>query len=327
MTSARDSLPAYFLRRALFALFLVFAVSSASLVLARLAGGDFVTGSFGVEAHRETIEQARARYGLDKPIVAQYGDWLARVVRLDLGQSLLYDRPVSDLIPERAANTAILALTALIFATLIGLPLGVIAGSRSAGGSALSGVIRGVSLVLLSMPPLITSLFLIFVAARTGWMPIGGMRSAGATETGVTLDLLRHLVVPAAALALPLAAMFERLQAQAMADTIGAPFVLATFARGVPRSRIVWRDALKASLRPVAAVYGLVVGTLLSGSFVVEVITAWPGLGRLLLDALRARDVFLVAGCAGAGAIFLALGTLLSDALLAMVDPRAAEPS
>jgi peptide/nickel transport system permease protein len=314
---------AYFSRRLIFALFLVFAVSSASLVLARLAGGDYVTESLGIEARRETIAQARARLGLDKSIGAQYRDWLGRAVRLDLGRSLLYDRPVSDLIPERAANTAILAFTALLVATLVGLPLGVVAGSRR--GGVLPGAIRGASLILLSMPPLLTSLFLIFVAARTGWMPIAGMRSAGEPATGLTVDLLRHLIVPAGALALPLAAMFERLQAQAMADAIGAPFVLATLARGVPRSRVVWRDALKPSLRPVVAVYGLVVGTLLSGSFVVEVITAWPGLGRLMLDALRARDVFLVAGCAGAGSIFLALGTLLSDAALALVDPRAAE--
>src|SRR6185295_5987354 len=100
----------YLSRRLLFALFLVFAVSSASLVLARLSGGDFVTGALGIEAHRDTLEQARVRYGLDKSVGAQYRDWLGRVVRLDLGRSLLYDRPVSDLIPERAANTAILAL-------------------------------------------------------------------------------------------------------------------------------------------------------------------------------------------------------------------------
>jgi peptide/nickel transport system permease protein len=315
----------YISRRVIFALFLVFAVSSASLVLARLAGGDYVTESLGIEAHRETVEQARARYGLDKSIGAQYRDWLGRVMRLDLGRSLLYDRPVRDLVPERAANTAILAITALLFATVIGLPLGVVAGSRRGPGGIIPAAIRGVSLVLLSMPPLLTSLFLIFIAARTGWMPIAGMRSPGEPATGFTVDLLRHLIVPAGALALPLAAMFERLQAQAMAETIGAPFVLATLARGVPRSRVVWRDALKASLRPIAAVYGLVFGTLLSGSFVVEVITAWPGLGRLMLDALRARDVFLVAGCAGAGSVFLAVGTLLSDAALAIVDPRAAE--
>jgi peptide/nickel transport system permease protein len=133
------------------------------------------------------------------------------------------------------------------------------------------------------------------------------------------------MVVPVLALALPIAAMFERLQAQAMTETLEQPFVLATLARGVPRRRIVWRDALRAALRPIASVYGLVAGTLLSGSFAVEITTAWPGLGRLMLDALRARDVYLVAGCAAAGSIFLAAGTLLSDAALAAVDPRSTQ--
>jgi peptide/nickel transport system permease protein len=314
---------AYLLRRLIFAVFLVFAVASASLLLARMAGGDFVTESLGIEARRDTIEQARARLGLDKSIAAQYRDWLGQAVRLDFGRSLLFDRPVIDLIPERAKNTAVLAITALALATLIGLPMGVVAGSRP--GGRLAATIRGVSVVLLSMPPLLTSLFLIFIAARTGWVPIAGMRSAGESADGLTVDLLRHLIVPAAALALPLAAMFERLQAQAMTETIGLPFVLAAIARGIPRPRIVWRDALKPALRPVAAVYGLVVGTLFSGSFVVEVITAWPGLGQLMLDALRSRDIYLVAGCAGAGAMFIALGSFLSDLALALLDPRVSE--
>ena len=100
---------------------------------------------------------------------------------------------------------------------------------------------------------------------------------------------------------------------------------MAALARGVPRSRILWRDGLKAALRPVVSVYGLMVGTLLSGSFAVEMVTSWPGLGRLMLEALRAHDVFLVAGCAATGSLFLACGTLLSDAALAFVDPRARE--
>jgi peptide/nickel transport system permease protein len=175
------------------------------------------------------------------------------------------------------------------------------------------------------MPPLLTSLFLVFVAARTGWLPISGMRSASVPADGALFDLLRHLVVPAAAIALPLAAMLERLQAQSMSEVLGEPFVLATMARGVPRSRVVWRGALKAALRPVAGVYGLVIGSLFSGSFAVEVITAWPGLGSLMLQALRTRDIYLVAGCAGAGALFLACGTLVSDVALAAVDPRASE--
>jgi peptide/nickel transport system permease protein len=312
----------YLARRIAFALFLVVAVSSASLVLARLAPGDFVADAAGIR--RQALEQQRARYGLDKSVAAQYRDWLAAAARLDFGYSMQYGRPVRDLIPERAANTAILAFTALAFATLVGLPLGVFTGSRR--GGVLSHAIRAASILLLSMPPLLTSLFLVFVAARTGWLPISGMRSATVPEQGALIDLLRHLVVPAAAIGLPLAAMLERLQAQAMSEAVDEPFVIAALARGVPRSRIVWRGALKVALRPIAAVYGLVIGSLLSGSFVVEVITAWPGLGSLMLQALRTRDVFLVAGCAGAGALFLAGGTLVSDLALAALDPRASEP-
>jgi peptide/nickel transport system permease protein len=304
----------YIVRRLAFAALLVVVVSSASMILARLAPGDYVEMSLQ-GASAEAKAQARARLGLDRSISAQYLDWLAAAARLDFGRSFLYDRPVRDLIPERAANTAVLALTALLVATGIGLPLGVVSGSRR---GVLSNVIRFVSLVLLSMPPLLTSLFLVFVAARTGWFPIGGMGESA-------IDVLRHLVLPAAAIGLPLAAVLERLQAQAIGEVIHAPFVLATLARGVPRSRVVWHSALKPSLRPVASVYGLIVGSLLSGSFVVEVITAWPGLGSLMLDALRARDVYLVTGCAGTGALFLACGTLVSDLALGVVDPRASE--
>ena len=313
----------YLARRLAFALFLVVAVSSASLVLTRLAPGDFVTETMGTRGSREQLEAARARYGLNKSIAAQYRDWLSAAARLEFGTSMVYERPVRDLIPERAVNTAILALTALLVATVVGLPLGVVTGSRR--GGALPGAIRATSLVLLSMPPLLTSLFLVFVAARTGWFPIAGMRSANVPAGGEVLDLLHHLVLPAAAIGLPIAAMLERLQSQAMSEVVDEPFILATLARGVPRRRVVWRGALKAALRPVAAVYGLIIGTLLSGSFAVEVITAWPGLGTLMLGALRARDVFLVAGCAGAGAIFLAFGTLVSDLALGLVDPRASE--
>ena len=307
----------YISRRILFAFVLVFAVSSASMVLARLAPGDYVTATLGAGARREQIDAERARLGLNRSFGAQYRDWLAGAVRFDFGRSLQYDRPVTDLIPESALNTGILALTALVVATLIGLPLGVVTGTRPNG--VVPSAIRGVSLVLLSMPPLLTSLLLVFLAARSGWLPVGGMTSSGG---GDLADVLRHMVVPVAALALPLAAMFERLQSQAMSETIGQPYVIATYGRGVPLSRVIWRDALKNALRPVASVYGLVVGTLLSGSFAVETVTAWPGIGQLMLGALRARDVYLVAGCAAAGSIFLALGTLLSDVALAWVDPR-----
>jgi peptide/nickel transport system permease protein len=311
----------HLLRRMLVAALLVFAVASAALVMSRLAPGDYASQALGVGARPETLAAARARYGLDRPVSTQYVDWIGRVVRLDFGRSLAYDRPVRDLISERALNTAVLALAALVLATAVGLPLGVVSGARPGGWMA--AAVRGASMLLLSMPPLLTSLLLVFIAARTGWLPVGGMRSADAG--GGLADLVRHMIVPVLALALPVGALLERLQSQAIADVVYQPFVLATFARGVPLRRVLWRDAFKASLKPVAAIYGVIVGTLLSGSFAVEIVTAWPGLGRLTLDALRARDVYLVAGCAAAGALFLAVGTFLSDAALAVVDPRATE--
>src|SRR5262247_1512429 len=124
---------AYLARRLAFAFLLVLVVSSGSLILARLAPGDYVTESLGIDAKRETIEEMRARLGLNKSIAAQYIDWLKAAVHLDFGRSLLYDRPVRDLIPERAVNTAVLAVTALLVATLIGLPLGIVTGSKRGG--------------------------------------------------------------------------------------------------------------------------------------------------------------------------------------------------
>jgi peptide/nickel transport system permease protein len=310
-------------RRALAAAVLVVVVSSGALILTRLAPGDFATELFGTGASAGQVASERALYGLDQPIARQYAAWVARAVRLDFGDSLLYHRPVLELVRQRAANTGILAVAALLIATLIGLPAGVVTGSRPNG--VLSSVIRGASLILLSLPSLVLSLLLVLAAARTGWLPTGGMQTAGAWEAGIAAglaDLAFHLLLPALAIALPLAATIERVQSQAMGATLAMPFAVATLARGVSRQRLVWLDALRPSLGPVASIYGFILGSLLSGSFVVEVVTAWPGLGRLMYDALRARDLFLVAGCAAAGSVFLAAGCLLSDALQAWADPR-----
>jgi peptide/nickel transport system permease protein len=168
----------------------------------------------------------------------------------------------------------------------------------------------------------------VFVAARTGWFPLGGMTSPGTAETawGPWLaDVAAHLPLPVIALALPVAATFERLQSQALGETLHLPFVAAASARGVSRQSAVLRHAWPVSLRAICAIYGIVIGAVLSGSFVVEYVTAWPGLGRTMYEALRARDIYLVAGCAAMGASFLALGTLAGDLLLAAVDPRVRE--
>ena len=310
----------YLLRRLLWSVLLVAVVSSAALILTRLAPGDITSEQTGSGVSTRALDAERERLGLNRSLADQYLEWVQRAARLDLGTSLMYGRPVAELVIERARNTALLAVVALFVATLIGLPAGVIAGSRSGIAAAL---IRSGSLLALSLPSLVSSL--VFVAARTGWLPTGGMTSpdlGSADWAAAALDVMRHLVVPGLAIALPLAATIERMQARAVADTLREPFVAAAAARGVPGTRVLWRSVLKPALRPVAAIYGLVFGSLLSGSFVVEIVTSWPGLGRLRYDALRSRDLYLVAGCAAAGGVFLAAGALLSDVALAIVDPR-----
>ena len=220
-------------------------------------------------------------------------------------------------------NTACLASAALLLATAIGLPLGIYTGSRSTGLG--RRMVRVMSLVVFSVPPLVGSLGLVLVAARTGWFPVGGMTSAaadGMSFTGWLVDLTRHLPVPALALALPLAATLERYQSQALTEARLHRFVAASRARGVSAMRSLLRHAWPVALRPVLGLYGVMIGSLFSGSFIVEVVTAWPGLGRLMVDALVARDLYLVAGCASAGAAFLAVGTWLADCLQAAADPR-----
>jgi len=311
----------YLLRRLGFALLLVFVVSSASLLLPRLAPGDVTT----TDPSLDPVARARIRaeLGLDRSPAAQYFSWLGGAVRFDFGRSLLYSRPVGALVGERALNTAVLATVALVFATALGIPVGIYSGSRTRGiGRA---VVRAFSVLGISVPPLIGSLALVFLAARTGWLPVGGMTSAAGLEMTWTqwlADLARHVPVPALALAIPLAASLERLQSQAIASAAREPFVAASQARGLERTQAVLRHAWPVSLRPVLGLYGVMIASLFSGSFVVEVITSWPGLGRLMFDALKARDLFLVAGCAATGAVFLACGTLIADLLLAWTDPR-----
>jgi peptide/nickel transport system permease protein len=294
----------FLIRRASGALLLVFAVSSGALLLAQLTPGDF-SAEIGMTAEEMAAE--RRRLGLDRPFAEQYASWLKRSVTLDLGESFQYKRPVLALVREHARNTALLATSALIVATMVGIPWGVITGSRHGMGVRM---LRGLSLLTLSVPPLISSLVLITIAARTGWLPVSGM------------DGPRHFVVPTLALAMPVAAMLERLQSQSIADALARPSAIAARARGVPERLIVWRHGWRQSLGPILGIYGVIIGSLFSGSFAVEVVTSWPGLGQLMRDALMARDTYLVAGCAAAGAAFLAIGILAADVAHAFADPR-----
>lgn len=312
----------FVLRRAAGAALLVLAVSSAALVLARVAPP---ADAFGTDPR--VLAAERARLGLDRPLPEQYAGWLMRAIRLDLGESLHFHRPVADLIRERAGHTALLGLSALLLATALGIPLGILTGSRE--GGLLVAAARGISLLLLSVPPLIMSIALLLLAVTTRWLPAGGLPDLppDADWGRRAWETLRHLVLPALALGLPLAASIERLQSASIRAALEAPCMAAAVARGVPRRRILWRHALRLSLGPVLAIYGIVIGSVLSGSFAVEVVLSWSGLGQLMYQALQARDLYLAAGCAASGALALAIGVFVTDVAAAALDPRVEEAS
>jgi peptide/nickel transport system permease protein len=294
----------YGVRRIAAALALVFSVSIAAFVLARLAPGDETTPDFDSGVDQRIIDIKRERLGLNRPFAVQLADYAWGVVRLDLGVSARFERPVGALVLERGANTAKLGFVALFFATLLGIPLGIFTGSRPR--SWIARAISVLSLTALACPPLVAALGLLFLAVSTGWMSA----SQG------------NLLIPALALGLPIAAMIERLQSQATRDALEAPDLQAAAARGIPPARLVWVHAARQSLRPVLGVYGIVIGGVFSGSLAVEFVTSWPGLGRLMYEAVLAGDVKLVAGCVFAGGVCLAAGNLVADALRAWVDPR-----
>ena len=281
----------------------VLVVSSSALVLVRLAPGD-ATAQMGLSGVSEaSIAAARERFGLDKSLPEHLAAWISGLARFDLGTSQT-GLPVASLIGDRMLNTASLAGLALFVAAGIGLPLGILTGTRPR--SFLSTVVSVVSIALVCCPPIIGTLALLCLAASTGWLSIAP----------------GNYVLPTLALALPLAAMLERLQSQAAAEALQQPDIVAAAARGVPFRRLVWLHAGRQALRPVLGVAGIVVASLFSGSVAVETLTNWPGLGRLTVDALAHRDLFLVAGCALAGATLVALGNLVADLLRGIADPR-----
>jgi len=298
---------AFLARRLVTAIVFVLLVSSSALVLTRLVPGDATTESAFTPGGQAVRAQERARLGLDRPIAVQLGAWLAGLARFDLGTSSRFNKPVGDLLQQHAGPTAELATVALGLALVIGVPIGVLTGARPR--SLLARAITPISLALVACPPLVGALVLLWLALVTGRLSV---------EPG-------RLAVPALALALPLGAMIERLQSQATGEALASPDVVATAARGVPPARLIWTHAARRSLRPVLGLFGIVIGTLFSGSLAVEWVTSWPGLGRLTYDAVVSRDVDLVAGCALAGAVLIALGNMLADLARALVDPRVRE--
>jgi peptide/nickel transport system permease protein len=303
---------------------LLLLVPTVTFLLLRLAPGEPGDRFDDPRIPLEQRERLHRLYGFDRPVVEQYGRWLAATVRGDLGYSHLYARPVRSVLARALPPTLLLGFSALVLALAIGLPVGV-SSARRAGG-AFDRVARIASALLWATPSFwLGILALMLFAYRLHWFPPGGLSDPFADRLGVGrrgLDLAHHLVLPATVLALPLAVEIARLVRQGLLEVRYAGFLLAARARGLPEWRVWWRHGLLNSLGPVLQLLGVAAPLFLSGAVVVEVVFSWPGLGSAATRAVFAQDDALVLGAAMVSALLVVLGTLAADLLHAAIDPR-----
>jgi peptide/nickel transport system permease protein len=303
---------------------LLLLVTFATFLLSSLIPGDFLTQhQFDPSIQIDTIARMRERYGLNLPFHIQYGHWLRDIVHLDLGYSLFYRTPVRPLVFEAMFRTLWIGFPALVLGIGGGICFGTL---RAAGRDRTSGLILDVlSMAALSLPSIILGLGAIFFAARTHWFPLGSINSVTLQQAGIwpwLLDRLHHLVLPIACLTVPVLAMIERVQYAAILESIAGSGILSARARGLSRRVILTRYLLKPALNPVLTTSGPIIGGVLSGSLVLEVIFAWPGLGQVTYDALFNRDLYLLIGCVIGSGLLLVAGNLGGDLLLYALDPR-----
>jgi peptide/nickel transport system permease protein len=313
-------------RRLLQAVVIVALAATTTFLLVKLAPGDpFTEMVDNPRIPAEVRERWRARWGLDRPTHEQYVLYLRSLTRGDLGWSFSQHRPVSHAIADALPNTLLLMSVGLIGAFVLGITTGVIRAGRR--GSVTDRALGAGTLVFYSMPEfwLATMAMLLFAY----WVPIfptSGTHTAGLYDylspLGKVIDRVRHLVLPATTLMLVIAAIIARYQRAAMLDVATQEFVRTARAKGLSERAVLWRHILRNALFPVITLAGLALPLLVAGAVFVEFVFAWPGIGRLAVGAIAARDHALVIAIVVMGSILVTLGSLLADLLYAIADPR-----
>jgi peptide/nickel transport system permease protein len=294
-----------------------------TFLLLHLAPGDPVLHLVGPAATPSQLEARRAALGLDRPLPVQYADWLGRAVTGRWGESLATGRPVAEMLGQAWPATAVLVALSLALTYLLGVSLGVV---QSAAGRRMDTALSALSVALYAMPGYWLALMLILgFTYQLRMLPAFGAAGLDAdflSPGARLLDRLRHLALPLATLTLIGVGGIARYVRGAMRDLAGAPFVQALRARGLTETRIRVVHVLRNALVPVVTLLGLSLPALFSGAVFVETVFAWPGVGRLLVEAVSGRDYPVVMAATTVSATLVVLGNLLADLLLAAVDPR-----
>jgi ABC-type dipeptide/oligopeptide/nickel transport system permease component len=299
----------YALQRLLSMIPLLLGVSLLVFSMIHLTPGDPVRLMLGEDASREDIDRIRHELGLDRPLPQQFASYIGRLVKLDLGTSLRSRQPVAQELLGRARPSLELALSAMVVATVLGVLLGVVAALKKGTWIDTAAMVTAVTGV--SAPTFWVGLIFILVfAVRLNWFPSSGRGT------------FAHLVLPAMTLGVHYAASIARVTRASMLDVIGEDYVRTASAKGLPDRRVVIHHALRNALLPIVTLIGLQLGALLGGSVVVETVFAWPGVGRLTIDAIRHRDYPVIQAAILFMATAFALVNLAIDLLYARLDPR-----
>jgi len=307
--------------RAAQAALLLILVSLATFSLVRLAPGDPGVFLYGTSASAEDIALFRARWGLDAPIHIQYLRWVTNAAGGDMGRSYQDGRPVLAVVAERIPASLLLAGTALLFATALGVGLGIFA-----AGHRFSGWDRAITLLATlcySAPAFWLGIALILVfSVRLGWLPSGGIRTL--VRTSDAGDLLRHLALPAAALALRDVGRFARITRSSMLEVLAQDYLRTAAAKGLRSRTIALRHTFPNALLPVITLLGMSIPGLLSGAVIIETVFGWPGMGRLAIESAIQRNYPVIMGEVLIVATLALIGSLLADIAYAVADPRLA---
>lgn len=314
----------FILRRLGEALPLLLAVIVLNFLIIHLAPGDPIQALIGdYPAPPEYVARMRQQFGLDLPLWQQLLSYIGNVLQGDLGFSFANRRAVSGLLLERLANTLILTFSALLFATLVGVALGVMAARRPR--SALDHAVTVVSLLGFSIPVFwLGQLLILGLAVKLEWLPAQGMIDSRESYQGLAYaaDVAAHLLLPALALSLRYLVSTARLTRASMLEALSSDYIVTARAKGVRATRLLYVHALPNALLPVLTSVGYNFGYVLAGSALVETVFSWPGLGRLLYDAMLARDTPVILGIFLVGAGTAVLANLATDLAYGWLDPR-----
>ncbi len=313
----------YIGRRLLQLIPVVLLISILIFIIIQLTPGDPVGSNLDPRASVEQKMAERARLGLDKPIHIRYLKWLGRTIKGDFGYSYIYKRPVIEVVPDFIKNSLILNVFVYIFAFILAIPIGIITAVKQY--SKTDNFFSAFSLFGISMPTFFFGLLLIyFFGVKNQWFPISGMTTIGKNLEGLAKakDVLMHMILPGLVLIIGSLASLVRYTRTSMLEVINQDYIRTARSKGLSEKVVIYKHAFRNALIPIVTIVGFTVPSLFSGAVMLETVFNWPGIGRVLVDAVNFRDYNLVMALNMFFAVLTLIGNLLADIGYALVDPR-----